>query len=209
MATWQEGDLLFTQIGADDHPIAAVVDGWHGARVNHVGVIVDDTDGPSVLEAYPPGVQLVDLDTHLCRSVHPDGPGRPRYLLARLRPDDQRLVPDAVRYGLAQLDRPYDHWFRRGDPALYCTELVLDMFRHANDGRALFATGCTSFTDPATGRIHPRWQRHFDALGVAVPEGELGSDPGDLSRDPRLEIVAVGGPPSGCRPPCPPPARSS
>lgn len=48
-----------------------------------------------------------------------------------------------------------------------------------------------SFRDELTGEIHPTWEQYYAYFGLLVPEGEPGSNPGDISKDPRIEIYDV------------------
>ncbi|CAN7618920.1 hypothetical protein [Bosea sp. LjRoot237] len=47
-----------------------------------------------------------------------------------------------------------------------------------------------SFRDPVTGAILPFWQRYYDALKAPIPQGAPGSNPGTLSTDPHIAIIA-------------------
>jgi uncharacterized protein YycO len=185
------GDLVFTQIHGPQNPITVLAAGYRGARVNHVGVVAGTEDGLSVLEAFPPGVHLTPLGDFLDRSA--DAAGRTRFLVARLRRPHLHLVSAAVEFGLSRLGVPYDSRFLPDDRELYCSELVIDMFEHANGGRPFFEEQPMSFVDPATGRFHQQWVDHYAGLGMAVPEGVLGSNPAALSRDPRLWVYRVEG----------------
>ncbi len=184
---WQAGDLVFTQLGDPENAISAVTSGWKGAKVNHMGVVTASENGYSVLEAFVPGVQLTKLEGHLKRSAWK---GVQRYLVGRLRSTWQHLVPKAIAYGLAQRGVPYDGYYLTDPGKLYCSELVVDMFRHANDGVEFFPERPMSFKDPATGEIHKAWAEYYHFWGMDVPQGEPGSNPGDISRDARIEIVA-------------------
>ena len=96
-----------------------------------------------------------------------------------------------------------------GDSAVYCSELVQMSFvfrgqreRGAADGtdgtdctdgedyaaEAVFATIPMSFHD-STGRVTEFWTKFYAARGLAVPEGEPGTNPGQLSRDPNVRIL--------------------
>ncbi|HEX8875373.1 MAG TPA: YiiX/YebB-like N1pC/P60 family cysteine hydrolase [Phycisphaerales bacterium] len=194
----KQGDLLFTQIGSDGNAISAVTEGYRGARVNHVGVAVLNRRGIFVLEAFPPEVRLTQVDVFLRRSwfatpVH-------RCIVARLRPEYAPLIPAAIRYGLTQRDIPYDRRYLTDEDSLYCSELVVDMFRRANQGRDFFPEEPMSFRDPATDEILPAWREYYEKFGMPVPEGSPGSNPGSISRDARLEIIRVDGPPTGYTP---------
>jgi hypothetical protein len=184
---WQTGDLVFTQIGDPDNAISAVTSGWKDARVNHMGVVIASENSHHVLEAYVPGVQLTKLEDHLKRS---EWKGNKRFLVGRLKSAWQHLVPEAVAYGQKQRAVPYDNYYLTDPGKLYCSELVVDMFRHANDGKEFFPETPMSFKDPVTGAIHKAWADYYHFWGMEVPQGEPGSNPGDISRDARVEIVA-------------------
>jgi len=190
------GDLIFTQIGSDANAISAVTRGYKGARLNHMGVVVRNSYGWFVLEAFPPEVRVTQLDVFLRRSADPVD-NRQRYIVARLDANYRHLIPAAVKFGLSRRDVPYDELYLTDQTALYCSELVVDMFRAANGGSEFFAERPMSFRDVATGEIHPAWVEYYAKFGMDVPDGQPGSNPGDISVDNRLVVTAVQGPPSG------------
>jgi hypothetical protein len=192
------GDLLFTQIGSSDNAIFAVSEGYKGARVNHVGTVVNNQFGRFVLEAFPPEVRLTNIKVYINRSK--DENGNPRYMAGRLKKEYSHLIPDAISYGLRQRDIPYNKLYLAGEPALYCSQLVVDMFKHANKGVPFFKESPMSFSDMRTGEIHKYWVRYYSYFGMPVPEGEPGSNPGDISRDNKLEIYRVEGDITGYKP---------
>ena len=53
---------------------------------------------------------------------------------------------------------------------------------------AVFATIPMSFHD-STGRVTEFWTKFYAARGLAAPEGEPGTNPGQLSRDPNVRIL--------------------
>ncbi len=187
----QSGDLVFSYIGREGNPISAVTAGYRGARVNHVGVAVRNALGTFVLEAFPPEVRLTHFDVFARRSH--DRSGTERLLFARLKSGHKELIEPAIRYGLDQRDIPYDRLYLSDEAKLYCSELVVDMFKHANGGDEFFAETPMSFRDDATGRIHPDWVAYYAYFGLAVPDGKPGSNPGDISLDARLDIYEVRG----------------
>ena len=189
--TLKTGDLIFTQIGLPDNAISAVTEGYRGARVNHMGVVVLNNYGPFVLEAFPPEVRVTSLAVHLRRSELEAA--RPRFIHARLGEEHQALIPSAVYYGLERRNVPYDAIYLTDELTLYCSELVVDMFKHASGGVEFFPERPISFRHSATGEIHPAWVDYYEKFGMDVPDGEPGSNPGDISRDPRLGILRVFG----------------
>ncbi len=192
---WIEGDLIFIQMGDDSDAISTVTVGWHGARLNHMGVLVKVQGSDWVLEAYPPKVMLTAFTQFIERSKN--SIGKVRYLVGRLRPEWQHLIPAAIAYGRKHLGIPYDNRFLTDEEHLYCSELVVDMFKAANGAQEFFPEKPMSFTDPATGEISTAWVNYYHFFGMDVPQGAPGSNPGDVSSDPRLDIIKVVGPVSG------------
>ncbi|MBP7780247.1 MAG: hypothetical protein KA045_01770 [Burkholderiaceae bacterium] len=195
---FQQGDMLFTQLGnISDNAIAAVTEGLSGALVNHVGVVVENKWGIFVLEAFPPEVRVTSLEVFLKRSWA--SPDAPRFLHLRLKPTYADLLPPAIQYGLTQRNIPYDARYLTDEAALYCSELVVDMFTSANGGLAFFIEKPMSFRDKLTGEILPAWIQYYKIFGMEVPDGEPGSNPGDLSKDDKLVLVQAVGPLVGWR----------
>lgn len=193
------GDIIFTQLGSATNAISAVTEGYKGARVNHVGIIIENELGKFVLEAFPPEVRLTNINIFIKRSW--DEFKNPRYIISRLKPEYNHMIEKALDYGLSQRNIPYDHRYLPDQAALYCSELLVDMFKHANEGDYFFKESPMSFRDTETGEIHEYWIRHYrDYFGMPVPEGETGSNPGDMSKDERIHIYDVVGNISGYKP---------
>lgn len=187
----ETGDLIFSFIGAETNAISDVTHGYRGARVNHMGILVNTHHGMFVLEAFPPEVRLTNFEVFSRRSQ--DADGAPRMILGRLEAVYSSLIRPAIDYGITQRNVPYDRLYLTDERALYCSELVVDMFKHANGGSPFFAETPMSFRDVQTGKIHPTWEQYYAYFGMPVPEGEPGSNPGELSLDPKVEIYNVVG----------------
>jgi hypothetical protein len=154
-----------------------------------MGVLVNTHHGSFVLDAFPPEVRLTNLEVFTRRSN--DDEGSPRMMLGRLKGQHHHLIGPAIAYGIKQRNIPYDQLYLTNEAALYCSELVVDMFRHANDGASFFPETPMSFRDIQTGEIHPTWQHYYAYYGMPVPEGQPGSNPGEISLDSKLEIYDV------------------
>ena len=192
------GDLIFTQIGSSKNAISSVTEGYRGARVNHVGIALENQWGFFILEAFPPEVRLTNIKVHLNRSR--DSRKNARYIVARLKQEYQYLLPEAISYGLKQRDIPYDRRYLTDEAALYCSELIVDMFKHANNETFFFKESPMSFRDTETGEVLEYWVKYYDYFGMDVPEGEAGSNPGNISKDERLNIYKVEGNITGYKP---------
>lgn len=186
------GDLVFSFIGHPRNAISDVTEGFQGARVNHMGVILETLRGVFVLEAYPPEVKLTNIKMFLAQSKFRNS--GPRYMLGQIQSKDRYLIPKAVQYGLEQRYIPYDHLYLTDENALYCSELVVDMFRVANNNISYFPETPMSFRDNETGEVHETWISYYRRFGMEVPENEPGSNPGEISLDEKVEIYDVVGP---------------
>ncbi|MGY6744594.1 MAG: hypothetical protein ACXIUQ_17770 [Cecembia sp.] len=48
-----------------------------------------------------------------------------------------------------------------------------------------------TYKDPETGELFPIWEKYFENLGVDVPEGEPGLNPGGMSLEPVLIMIDI------------------
>lgn len=190
------GDLLFVVNGQGNN-ITDVTDGVDGLGIDHIAVFSDG----NVIEAIPKyGVVENPLDSFLVRLSD-----RESVLVGRIEGLD---VEESVTNARKFLGKPYDDIFMPSDSAIYCSELVQKSFvfkdvlkeRDQNvkevDSKAtgsgtkhfVFGTIPMSFHD-STGNVTEFWAKFYSARGLAVPEGEPGTNPGQLSRDPNVKIL--------------------
>jgi hypothetical protein len=126
-----------------------------------------------------------------------DERGRPKVVVGRLKPAFYRLIPSAIREAFALKGKPYDKVFAINNDSFYCSELIYEIFLRANNDRPVFALQPMTFKDPDTGATLPAWKQYFSKLGISVPEGELGINPGGISRSSVLSIIYLYGIPNG------------
>ena len=190
------GDLLFVVNGQGNN-ITDVTDGVDGLGIDHIAVFSEG----NVIEAIPEyGVVENPLDSFLVRLSD-----RESVLVGRIEGLD---VEESVTNARKFLGKPYDDIFMPSDSAIYCSELVQKSFvfkdglkeRDHNvkevDSKAtgsgtkhfVFGTIPMSFHD-STGNVTEFWAKFYSARGLAVPEGEPGTNPGQLSRDPNVKIL--------------------
>ena len=194
----EPGDLLFQDL--DGSPfcdaVEKVTQGHRGADITHVGIVARDTDGAIVvLEAVQEGVVATSLDAFLGRSR--DAGGKPKVLVGRLRRGYRQLIPTALVEAASLRGKPYDKVFDVHNDAYYCSELIYVCFRNANGGTPVFDLGPMTFVDPDTQETFPAWKSYFADLGVPIPEGMPGLNPGGISRSSALRIVHAYGNPTG------------
>jgi len=195
--TLQEGDLLFqdSDCGPFCDAIEKVTQGYKGANLSHVGMVIE-TDGKlQVIEATTQGVVITAIDTFLNRSH--DQLGKSKVLVGRLKRENRSLIPAAISHAKSLLGKSYDHIFDVNNDTYYCSELVHDAYKKANDGIAIFKLYPMTFIDPDTQETFGIWADYYRELGEEIPEGKPGLNPGGISRSPYLEIIQMYGVPSG------------
>ena len=177
------GDLLFQ---VSEGGMSEAIETATSGDYSHVGFLDGSWTG-HVWEAVPDqGVVRTPLRKFLREAVK-DPDGRPMVTVFRVRSGlDAR---DAVQRARALSGRPYDFAFMPGDSTLYCSELVYECFRDPAGG-PLFSSIPMTFKGP-DGEILPYWVRHYETMGLPVPEGAPGTNPNDLSRDSLLDRVPV------------------
>jgi len=186
----QPGDILFQDL--DSGPLCDAIEkvttGFGGANFSHVGIVAkDDSDSFVVIEAVSSGVEVTSLYTFLGRSL--DADRHPKVVVGRLKHSFRHLIPSALKKAFALEGKPYDKVFAIDNGTYYCSELVYEIFLQANDNKPLFLLQPMTFKDPDTGQTLAAWQKYFSKLGVLIPEGQPGINPGGISRSPVLTIV--------------------
>ena len=194
----QPGDLLFQDLDAGPlcDAIETVTQGVDGAKFSHVGMVARvGNEQTVIIEAVGAGVVETPLDAFLSRSK--DNAGNPKVLVGRIDGDARRLVPRAIDVSRSFLGRPYDTVFAMDDSTFYCSELLYESYRLANEGKPIFDLAPMTFKDPSTGETFPAWTSYYADMSVAIPEGKPGLNPGGMSRAPFVHIVHAYGQPSG------------
>lgn len=180
----EAGDLLFVAGGgsAMNDAIRSATASQGSLPYTHVGMLTEGAD--SVIEATSPeGVRIVPLAAYLDRAAHIGD--RPCVTVKRY--PDAAAARAAVRRARSLVGAPYDHYFRSGNDRYYCSELVWECYRDADD-RPIFPTLPMRFRDDA-GEMPAYWIEHFAALGEPIPEAEPGTNPAAMAEDERLTEI--------------------
>jgi len=190
------GDLLFQDL--DSGPLCDAIEkvttGHRGANFSHVGIVAKNgSDNFVVIEAVSSGVEVTPLHTFLRRSL--DADRHPKAVVGRLKEPYRHLIRSALKEALALKGTPYDKVFAIDNKAYYCSELIYEIFLRANGNVPVFNLQPMTFKDPDTNEILAAWEDYFSRLGVSVPEGKPGINPGGISRSPVLSIIYAYGVP--------------
>jgi len=190
--TLQVGDLLFQDLNCGDlcNGIGEVTEGINHTYISHVGMIESIQNKNQkiiVIEAIGSGVVETNLNQFLSRSH--DANNNPMTFVERLKPQYQSLIPTAVHYAKLQLGKPYNATFSPTGPGFYCSELINFAFIHSSQDQSFFEQAPMNFANLSTHQITPAWQEYFAGLHAKAPQGEMGSNPGMLSRSNKLMLI--------------------
>ncbi|MEG0789458.1 MAG: YiiX/YebB-like N1pC/P60 family cysteine hydrolase [Alistipes sp.] len=182
----ETGDLLF-QVNKSSNlanAITAVTSSRDNLNFSHVAIVVVEKNNCYALEAASEeGVRLTPLSDFLRSSAKIEG--RPAVMVARLRANAP--IRAAVERAKEYLNQPYDWSYLPHNGKMYCSELVYESYRDSL-GNPLFTARPMTFRN-AHGETAAFWVAHFASLGEPIPEGVMGTNPGDLSKEPTLEVV--------------------
>lgn len=187
---YHHGDILFQDLDCGDlcTAIETVTRGVNGRSFSHLGLVYIKNDEAFVIEAIGTEVQLTALSDFVFRSS--DEAGNPKVIVTRLDSAYMNLNEKALEFAIAQVGVPYDDAFLYDNGSYYCSELVYDAFKAANDDRPVFELTPMTFKDPTTQKMFPVWVEYYKALNMPIPEGEPGCNPGGISRSEKLRVVA-------------------
>jgi hypothetical protein len=177
------GDLIFQNIACGElcDAINEVTEGYEGTHFSHVGIVWIDGDTAKVIEAVSKGVSINTLKKFLERNGE--------IAIGRLKGHVTNLPKRAAAEALKYVGKPYDDYFDMSNGAYYCSELVYYAYKNANGGKEVFLLAPMTYLSPKTGKTFGVWADYFKQLGVPVPEGKLGINPGGLSRSALLKIT--------------------
>jgi uncharacterized protein YycO len=190
-STLKEGDLLFQDLncGAFCDAIETVTEGVNGRDFSHCGMVVKQNNEWMVIEAIGDKVQVNSLHDFLARSG--DTLEIKNIVVGRIADQHASLLPKSIEFAKAQINKPYDDEFIADNGSYYCSELIYDAFKAANQNQEFFNLAPMTFKDPATKAFFPAWIEYYQGLGKEIPEGKPGINPGLISRSDKLIVITV------------------
>jgi hypothetical protein len=192
------GDILFqdSDCGPFCESIEKVTEGFKGSKFSHVGIVIPSkTHKLTVLEAITAGVVETPIDSFFNRSF--DESHNSKVVVGRMKKEHAHLIPTAIKYAKTKLGAAYDEVFDISNEKYYCSELIYESFKHANENQPIFQLQKMTYKDPETNQLFPIWANYFQKLGVSIPEGDPGLNPGGMSQSKYLDIIHFYGIPEG------------
>ena len=193
--TFQIGDIFFQDLdcGPPCQAIEAVTSGYNGAQLSHCAIVtsVGSSNHNTILtEAIGETVSQITLHDFLNRSS--------KVFVGRLKNEYQYMIPNAVTYIQTDLvGKPYDYIFDLTDDTYYCSEIIYEGLKAADDTQELFLVKPMTFNEPGTDSPFVHWVDYYEELGYPIPEGKLGLNPGSMSQSEAIDLVFIFDKPNG------------
>lgn len=180
------GDLIFENLdcGPLCDAIEAVTPAYEGEHFSHVGIIYKEKNQIMVIEAIGKNVHLTPIRKVLQRTTHP-------VYIGRLPNPDTFMIRKIIQFSLKQIGVPYDNDFLYNNGKYYCSELVYDAFKSANSGRPFFKLHPMTFKIPGSKNTFPVWIKYFSKIGIPIPEGKPGCNPGGIICSGKLNLFLL------------------
>lgn len=187
----KDGDLIFQESFSKnmDSAIKQVTSGIDNYNFTHVGIVYKDSLSNSfyVIEATHPSVKITPLEEYLIPKKNENY--SPISVVGRLKAPYQKLVSQAIKEALKLIGKKYDDAFDLTNDRFYCSELIYKILYISNKNEDVFPLNVMTFKSPKTGKFIPYWVDHFQKLGIPIPEGKLGINPGAMSKSKVIDIV--------------------
>jgi len=186
-----EGDLLFQDLNCGDlcNAIEAVTKGVNGKNFSHCAMVVKINDTLKVVEAIGDKVQVNTLKYFFARSG--DTSTIQNITVARVEHQFERLIQKAAEFIKEQIDQPYDNEFLLKNGKWYCSELLYQSFKEANNQNDFFELEPMTFIDKKTNAFFPAWVEYYKQINIEIPEGKLGINPGLISLSSKIQILKI------------------
>jgi hypothetical protein len=188
-ALLKEGDILFQNLNCGPlcDAIEAVTNGVEGKDFSHCALVVKINDTLRVIEAIGKGVQINTLHDFYKRSG--DTSFVQNITVGRLKEAYANLIPRAIDFARKQIDQPYDDVFILNNGKWYCSELIYESFKSANNSDDFFGLEPMTYKDPGNQSFFSAWIDYYQGLSTDIPEGKLGTNPGLISRSDKILII--------------------
>lgn len=185
--TLQEGDIIFQKLACGElcDAINKVTDGYQGNDFAHCAMVIKINDTLKVIEAIGNAVQINNLEKFFSRN------NDSVYWVGRLKNNYQPLIGEAQKQAIALNGKPYDDVFLIDNESYYCSEIIYEAYKAANNGAEIFTLSPMTFKDPETGITFKPWEDYYKNLQTEIPEGKMGLNPGSISLSDKIEMFQL------------------
>src|SRR5690606_23341341 len=129
----QNGTLIFGDLKCGNlcEAIIDVTASYKDFPMSHIGMVVFSDTGLYAIEATGAGVQLTPLSDFFSKLHN-------KFYLANLKGADTNFIKRAVDFSKEQIGKPYNDEFVMNPDKYYCSQLIYDAFKFANNGKPIF-----------------------------------------------------------------------
>jgi len=194
---FKKGDLLFQDLDSSPicYAIEQVTPGYQNKNFSHIAMVMEIGDSNNknndyryndhvkLIEAWPGGVHIISIDSFLQRSF--DNNNRPKVIVGRIKDQYQHVIKNGLKFAKNQIGSDYDDIFLINNNAYYCSELIYKAF----EKDSLFSLAPMTFSKSKKEPPLKEWEEYYFNLGVPIPEGKLGINPGLISISKKIQIV--------------------
>lgn len=182
----KDGDLIFQDMdcGRLCDAIEAVTKAYKGNHFSHMGMVYHKSDSIYIIEAAGSAVRLTPLNK-FSQNTH-----KPMFV-GRLKKNYRSLINDAIIFSVKQEGIPYDDEYVYNNGKYYCSELIYDAFKAANNNKPFFELLPMTYKQPGTDAFYPAWIAYYKDLGKEIPEGKPGCNPGGISLSNKIDIIGT------------------
>jgi hypothetical protein len=179
----QNGDLIFQKMNCGElcDAIHAVTEGYQGNDFSHLGLVLIENDSVFIIEAAGNSVRKVTLEDFSKNTSA-------TMFIGRVKSKYKKLIPQVISFSKQQFGTPYDDDYIYDNGKYYCSELIYDAFLKAH-GKPFFTLEPMTFKQPDSDSYFPAWIDYYKNLGIEIPEGKLGCNPGGISRSDKIKIL--------------------
>ncbi|NLR93651.1 YiiX/YebB-like N1pC/P60 family cysteine hydrolase [Flammeovirga agarivorans] len=184
----EAGDIIFQDLDCGDFCVAInkVTEGWNGRDFSHCAIVAEENDSLFIIEAVSAGVKKTSFKEFFGKHT-----GNGGTVLGRVKPEYKSIAQQAAKHAFKYLGKSYDEVFDINNDKYYCSELIYETFKEANEGKEVFHLFPMTYKDPDTKEYFPIWVDYFNNLGEHIPEDEPGLNPGGISRSSYLEVTPL------------------
>lgn len=180
----QSGDIAFVGStgSALGNAIDAVTQGKGQTHFTHIGMVEVAGDALYILHSNSyNGVCKELIDSFKTKNVSKND----SIYIYRIQDMDSTQLANAVQKARSLLGQPYNSTYVLADTGFYCSEFVYRAFEKSQ----IFQLYPMTFIDPETNTYHDTWVKHYEQLGMEIPEGKAGCNPNGMAANARLVLV--------------------
>ncbi|KJD35534.1 hypothetical protein PW52_10160 [Tamlana sedimentorum] len=107
--------------------------------------------------------------------------------LFRVKNISNLQIQQALQKAKTLVGQPYNFTYILEDEGYYCSEYIYEVFK--ND--SVFTLEPMTFKNPKTKTFHQGWIKHYNNLGIPIPEAKLGCNPNGMANNNRLEFMGA------------------